>query len=164
MEGAHEIAFVTPFAAALTARMLPTSAGSRARAVVAGALVLTGYTAGLGYEISQPYQPAAHSQLASWLCAHHLDYGLSGYWQSSVVTVDSAGCAQVRALSSGLKQDLWMVDEAWYDPGSHDARAGPQAAWPPGLISRVFGKPAHVYHVGPYTVMVWNHNLLYADR
>jgi hypothetical protein len=161
VEGAHEIAFVTPFAAALTARMLPDHLTWPRGVVVAGALVLTGYLAGLGYEISQPYQPAENSQLASWLCAHHLGYGLSGYWQSSVVTVDSAGCTQVRAVSQqGLRPDLWMADKTWYD---HDARflvEGPQASWPPGLISRLFGKPARVYHIGPYTVMVWNHNLL----
>jgi hypothetical protein len=164
VEGAHEIAFVTPFAAALTGRMLPDLALRRAaprRAMVVGALVLAGYAAGLGYEISQPYQPAADSRLASWLCDHHLGYGLSGYWDSSIVTVDSGGCATVRAVTAGTMQpDLWMADEAWYE---HDARflvLGPQSSWPTSAIYQRFGKPARVYHTGPYTVMVWDHNLL----
>lgn len=167
-EGAHEIAFVTPFGAALTGRMLPDLARPRRAAarctLVAGALVLVGYTAGLGYEISQPYQPAADSQLAAWLCDHHLSYGLGGYWDSSIVTVDSGGCATVRALLPGnMETKLWMADEAWYDPRPNDARflvLGPQSSWPPSDIYQRFGRPARVYRTGPYTIMVWNHNLL----
>lgn len=167
-QGAHEIAFVTPFGAALAARMLPDLTrqhrSATRRALLAGALVLTGYAAGLGYEISQPYQRAADSQLAAWLCDHHLRYGLGGYWESSSVTVDSGGCVTVRALLPGnLKPKLWMADDEWYDPGSNNARfliLGPQASWQPGVIYQHFGRPARMYRTGPYTVMVWNHNLL----
>lgn len=126
--------------------------------------MLTGYAAGLGYEISQPYQPAEDSQLAAWLCDHHLSYGLGGYWESSSVTVDSAGCATVRALSPvSMEPYLWMSDDAWYDPRAYDARflvLGPQSSWPPSVIYQHFGRPARVYRTGPYTIMVWNHNLL----
>ena len=33
--------------------------------------------------------------------------------------------------------------------------------WEPrGVIAKVFGRPAREYNVGPYTVMVWDRNLL----
>jgi hypothetical protein len=188
VEGAHEIAFVTPFSAVLTARMLPELARLRgpvvsgpvvsgpvvsgpvvsgpvvSRAIVAGALVLTGYAAGFGYEISQPSEPAQDSQLATWLCDHHLDYGIGGYWVSSVVTVNSGGCATDRAVTGTMMgNELWMADEAWYDPRSNDARfliLGPESSWQLSAVYQRFGRPAHVYQDGPYTILVWSHNLL----
>ena len=33
--------------------------------------------------------------------------------------------------------------------------------WEPrAVIAKYFGRPAHEYHVGPFTVMVWDRNLL----
>jgi hypothetical protein len=101
-QGAHEIALIEPFAAALAARTLAgpaslaeaaarsgivTLAGTARRVLtagyLAGALVLAGYTAGLGYP-----------------------------------------------------------------------------DWPMSRIVGCFGRPDRVYHTGPYTVLVWRHNLL----
>ncbi len=186
-EAAHEVAIIVPFGAALAARVLVravkgavTSDGDqviaprkRARvrlaAFAAGLVVLAGYTAGLGYEISQPTAPPANTHLASWLLEHHLTYGLSGYWTSSSVTVDSGGRVQVRALMQyTMERDLWLSNVAWYDPGLHyanfivlDSQAGFMNHWEPkALIRKYFGIPAHTYHTGPYTVFVWNRNLL----
>jgi hypothetical protein len=141
----------------------------RLAAFAAGLVVLAGYTAGLGYEISQPTAPPANTHLASWLLEHHLSYGLSGYWTSGSVTVDSGGRVQVRALMQfTMKRDLWLSNVAWYDPGLHyanfivlDSQAGFMNHWEPqALIRKYFGIPAHTYHTGPYTVFVWNRNLL----
>ena len=52
-------------------------------------LVLAGYLAGLGYELSQPPVPAQNQQLASWLAARHLHTGLSSYWEANVVALAS---------------------------------------------------------------------------
>jgi hypothetical protein len=186
-EAAHEVAVIVPFGAALAARVLigraraataagerPAAPSGRARLVrlaglTAGAVVLAGYTAGLGYEISQPVAPPANTQLASWLLDHHLTYGLSGYWTSSSVTVDSDQQVMVRALMQyTMKRDLWMSNVSWYDPKLHyanfivlDSRAGFMDHWEPhALIKKYFGVPARTYHTGPYTVLVWNRNLL----
>jgi hypothetical protein len=135
----------------------------------AGILVLAGYAVGLGYEITQPPLPTANTSLATWLTDHHLTYGLSGYWTSSSVTLDSGDKVQVRALMQHTMQaDLWMSKEAWYDPQGHyanfivlDSTPGYFSHWEPlGLIKEYFGNPARIYHTGPYTVMVWNRNLL----
>jgi hypothetical protein len=188
-EGPHEIAVVAPFGAALAARMLAGQARqpaedpqaatartgrvlarrARAAAGLAGLVVLLGYLGGLAHDVVQPASPPAFAPVASWLQAHHLRYGLGGYWESSIVTVQTDGQVKVRALlKPTLAPDLWLAKPAWYDP------AGPQANfvvlsstpgfmnnWEPrALISKYFGRPAGVYNFGPYTVMVWNRNLL----
>jgi hypothetical protein len=141
----------------------------RAAGFAAGILVLIGYAAGLGWEITQPALPAANTSLASWLVDHHLTYGLSGYWTSSSVTLDSDNKVQVRALMQfTMKRDLWMSKESWYDPQTHyanfivlDSTPGYFSHWEPvKLIKEYFGTPARTYQTGPYTVLVWNRNLL----
>ena len=190
-EGPHEIAVVAPFGAALAARMLagPRAAGARAagaraagaratrplarraRAVAygAGVVVLVGYLGGLAHEVTQPSSPPAFARVASWLQAHHLRYGLGGYWESSIVTVQAEGQVKVRALlKATLEPDLWLAKPAWYDPTTQQANfvvlsstPGFKNNWEPrALVSKYFGRPAHVYNFGPYTVMVWDRNIL----
>ena len=40
---------------------------------------------------TQPIQAPAHTALANWLTAHHLKYGLAGYWESNITTLASDG-------------------------------------------------------------------------
>jgi hypothetical protein len=185
---AHEVAIIVPFGAALAARVLvraakgaiaqdgdqETSPGGRGRRVrlagyAAGILLLAGYTAGLGYELAQPSAPPANTSLAAWLESHHLSYGLSGYWTSSSVTVDSGNRVQVRALMQyTMRRDLWMSNVNWYNPKLHyanfivlDSKPGFMSHWEPqALVRKYFGRPARIYQTGPYTIMVWNRNLL----
>ena len=193
----HEMAIVLPCGAALAGRMLvPATARNavrnaagqqaagqqaavgrrgtmttvaRAAAATAGAVVLAGYLGGLVREIRQPAVPAQNSQLASWLAAHHLTYGLGGYWESSIVTVDTASRVRVRALMQfTMRRDLWESKYAWYVPHGQYANfivfeslPGFYYHWEPrALVHRYFGDPVRTYHVGPWTVLVWNRNLL----
>jgi hypothetical protein len=180
-EGPHEIAEVAPFGAALAARMLagPRAAGARvpgllarrARAVAygAGVVVLAGYLGGLAHNVAQPASPPAFARVASWLQAHHLRYGLGGYWESGIVTVQTGEQVKVRALlKATLEPDLWLAKSAWYDPTTQQANfvvlsstPGFENNWEPrALVSKYFGRPAHIYNFGPYTVMVWDRNIL----
>ena len=191
-EAAHEVAVIVPFGAALAARVLirarsqaPAAAAAgevrpgaasgrlaraaRPAALAAGIVVLAGYTAGFGYELTQPSAPPANTSLAPWLAGHHLTYGLSGYWTSSSVTVNSGQQVKVRALMQyTLKPDLWMANADWYNPKLHyanfvvlDSQPGNFSHWEPRfLIRKYFGVPAQTYHTGPYTIMVWHKNLL----
>jgi hypothetical protein len=171
-EGPHEIAVVAPFGAALAARMLMglrIRARVRAVAYGVGVVVLAGYIGGLGHETAQPASPPAYAPLASWLQAHHLRYGLGGYWESSIITVQTGGQAKVRALlKDTMGPDLWLAKPEWYDPATQRANfivlsstPGFTNKWEPrALISKYFGRPARTYNFGPYTVMVWNKNLL----
>src|SRR5579859_3012961 len=185
-EGPHEIAVVAPFGAALAARMLagpglaaPRAASAsapgllarrtRAVAYATGIVVLAGYLGGLAHEVVQPASPPAFSRVASWLQAHHLRYGLGGYWESSIVTVQTGQQVKVRALlKATLAPDLWLAKSEWYDPVAQQANfvvlsstPGFMNNWEPrALVSKYFGRPAHVYNFGPYTVMVWDRNIL----
>jgi len=185
----HEMAVVLPCGAALAGRMLVRAAPRDARAghraaaehggtittvaraalATAGALVLAGYLAGLAREVRHPAVPAQNSQLASWLAAHHLTDGLGGYWESSIVTVDSGSQVRVRALMQfTMQRDLWESKYAWYVPRGQYANfivfeslPGFYYHWEPrALVHRYFGDPARTYNVGPWTVLVWNRNLL----
>jgi hypothetical protein len=181
-QGPHEIAIVMPFGAALAARAVAgpsyrpakrrpaastAASGRRLTGYVAGSLILAGYLSGLGYELTQPGVPPENSTLTSWLAAHHLTYGLAGYWQASSVTVSSDGRVAVRALGQSMKPYLWLAKTSWYDPASHratfiviDTQARFANALPPAAIKRYFGAPVRTYHTGPYIIMVWAKNLL----
>jgi hypothetical protein len=166
----REIAAVLPFSAALAGRLL---AGRLTAAKLMPLLlvVLLGYLAGLAREISQPSVAAQNQQLTSWLAARHLHTGLSGYWESNVVTLTSGDRVQIRLVkpSGGrLIAGAYETDAAWYDPARNTANFVVLSAGVPGYpgfgaeqaVLATFGKPARTYHVGSYTVLVWNRNLL----
>ena len=172
---AREIALVLPFGAALAARSLGqrlrTVPRPRTRLTPVLLAVLTGYVACLGYELAQPVSPPANARLASWLQAHHLTHGLSGYWQASVVTVGTGGQVTIRAVSTaggGLVPYRWEAKAPWYDPRTQYAnfvvlqnQAGFFNDWhPAGETLATFGPPAQTFRTGPFTVLVWRQNLL----
>jgi hypothetical protein len=175
---AREFAVVLPFGAVLAGRTLAVGLRGRERRPgkwLAPALLaaLAGYAASLGYAASQPSVPAANEQLGTFLAAHHLTSGIGGYWESSVVTVGSDGAVTIRAVLPGtLQPDLWESKDSWYDPGSNratflvtDSASGFFNHWQPDSAAlAAFGKPARIYHVGPYTVFVWDKNLLVQVR
>jgi hypothetical protein len=122
---AREYAVALPYGAVLAARTLGPSIwaalpkralaayGARSARLArwtapALAGVLCCYLASLGYTAAQPSAPAANRQLATWLAAHNLTYGIGGYWQSSIVTLDSEGQVTIRAVYPGnLRRDWW---------------------------------------------------------
>ena len=173
---AREFAVVLPFGAVLAGRTLAPALRDGLRrwlrpvpaALLAGAL-LAGCGASLGYAAAQPSVPPANAQLAAFLAAHHLTSGIGGYWESSVVTVGSDGAVTIRAVLPGtLQPDLWEAKGSWYDSGPNratflvtDSAPGFFNHWQPNPAAlAALRRPARTYHVGPYTVYVWNKNLL----
>jgi hypothetical protein len=177
---AREFAVVLPFGAVLVGRVLaePLTTrlrggevdvlgwlrGRRWRAGLASALAV-GYLASLGYAAAQPSVPPANAQLATFLAEHHLTNGISGYWQSSIVTVGSDGAATVRAVQPSLRPYLWEAKGSWYDQRATFLVTENQTGYfnhfePSASALAALGPPARTYHVGPYTVLVWNKNVL----
>jgi hypothetical protein len=175
----REIAAVLPFSAALAGRLLGGRllgrgllAGLRpAATLVPLLLVLAGYLAGLGYELSQPPVPAQNQQLTSWLAARHLQTGLSSYWESNVVTLTSGDQVQIRtvSVSGGRLTASHLESKAqWYDPRLATANFVVLFPGVPGYggftneraVLATFGRPARTYRVGSYTVLIWDRNLL----
>ena len=173
-QGAHEIAIVLPYAAALAGRVLAAPLRDAARTgakaqtagracAAAGVVVLCGYLAGFGYELTFPSSPPANSALASWLLAHGLRAGVAPYWQASSVTVDTGNQVTVRAVTGSLSPYLWMADTAWYDPEASQPNFLILPAPPESTLASLrkrFGPAAHEYQVDGYRVLAWNRNLL----
>jgi hypothetical protein len=173
-QGAHEIAIVLPYAAALAGRVLAAPLRGAARTgakaqtagracAAAGVVVLCGYLAGFGYELTFPSSPPANSALASWLLAHGLRSGVAPYWQASSVTVDTGNQVTVRAVTGSLSPYLWMADTAWYDPDVSQPDFLILQAPPESTLASLrerFGPAAHEYQVDGYTVLAWSRNLL----
>jgi hypothetical protein len=166
----REIAAVLPFSAALAGRLLAGQLKA-ARLIPLLLVVLASYLAGLARELSQPPAAAQNQQLTSWLLARHLHSGLSGYWESNIVTLTSGDRVQIRAvaLSDGQLMPGTRESKAqWYDPARNTVNfivLFPGVAGYPGFIQEravlaTFGQPGRTYHVGPYTVLVWKRNLL----
>jgi hypothetical protein len=165
----REIAAVLPCCAVLAGRLLARRIDA-ARMVPALLVALTGYLLCLGREMARPAQPAQGQQLASWLAAHHLDYGLAGYWQAASTTLASGGRVQVLPVQAGhetVSRGGWEADASWYDPLRHTATffvlppGGPGLAYPWSFdVRATFGQPARIYDAGQCTVLVWNRNLL----
>ncbi len=161
-----------PFGAALAGRTLgPWLARPRSWVAPALLAVLAGYAAALGYQLTQPPAPPANARLASWLAAHHLTHGLSGYWQAGSVTLDRSGRVVIRPLVDhfgGLVPYQWEASRSWFGWRSHDAnfivldqQPGYFSYWSPAReVRAVFGPPAATYRTGSYTIMVWRQNLL----
>jgi hypothetical protein len=165
----RQISAVLPFGAVLAGRLL---AGDllRVRLMPALAVILACYTAALGFDAAQHDIPAWDQSLADWLVAHDLRYGLSNYYEGNITTLDSGGRVHLVAVHWGADKSVpraYQSDASWYDPRLHDANFvvntgvdQPPAIIPSGDLLKAFGRPAKVYHDGPYTILVWNKNLL----
>ena len=167
----NEVVGLLPLGAVLAGRLL---AGPIAaiRLIPVLALALAGGVAIVAYSATRPPDPAQRYKLtASWLAAHDLHYGLAGFWDASIVTVDSGDRVQVRPVRSFQARIVTTPSESkasWYDPQRHYANfVVARRRWTcSGVCVGVrapimsFGPPAATYHVGPYTVLVWNKNLL----
>jgi hypothetical protein len=170
-QASREMAAVLPLGAALAGRLL---AGRlrRARLVPALAAVLAVYTAGLVFYATRPSVPADNQTLAGWLSSHRLHYGLTtSYWLANSTTVDSGGKVAVRTIQASgaaISPNRWEINLSWYSPRAHVANfvVLPQSGGPwrrdplAGSIVHNFGRPAQVYQLPAYTVLVWKSNVL----
>jgi hypothetical protein len=170
----HEIAAVLPIGAVLAGRLLAGTLDRGRLLIPALALVLGCYAGIEVHNTVQPRPPDPNAQVAAWLAAHHLSYGLADYWNANAMTVDSGNQVQVRYVSRigrKLVQRPWESESSWYDPAQHDATflvtPGPADACKPGTPARwqaaaraTFGPPYGTYRVAGFTILVWPKNLL----
>jgi len=179
---AREISATLPYGAVLAGRLVagplagrlraPATARRLRQAVLAAACACAlAYAAALGYAATRPPQPAEDQDLAGWLTAHHLTYGLASYWQANSTTLDSAGRVHVLPVSIHHRKvtpRLWESDIGWFAARRHYADFLVTVTGPPKDVVRKlarralhnFGRPARVYVFGRYTVRVWHQNLL----
>lgn len=112
---------------------------------------------------------STQQQLAPWLKAHGLDYGLAGYFNAAATTINSGGAVRVRAIQtvgSSVQIYAWGAKREWYDPSHNRADFVVLGPGDGGEISAqqvlaAYGSPAATYHPLPgYTVLTYGFNLL----
>jgi hypothetical protein len=185
-DGAREIAAVLPGGAVLAARALVPSQLAR-RAPAFAAVAVAGLIAlfPLALAASRPHLgpatgpapgdpgTAQTAPLTAWLEGHGVTYGVAGYWDSSVVTLQSGGKVAIRTIDLGPKPDGvgvhayvrgWETNALWYDPARHDARWAiadvRQSEYSVNLYETLFGQPEAMYRVDSWVVLEYRANLL----
>ena len=147
----------------------PRAAGRLARVAVLPALtaLLACYCAMLGFAAAQQQTPPANAALAVWLQRHGLRSGLAGYWEASVVTLDSEGAITMGSVTprrgGRLAPRHWEQDMRIFDPADHSANfvvLAPDSPMSERDVLATFGPAAHVYRFETYTILVWHKNLL----
>jgi hypothetical protein len=184
-DGYREVAAVLPCGAALAARTVVPATFRLARRAVAVAVVAALVAlVPLSVAASRPHVgpalgpapgnggTAPTAPLTAWLEAHQVSYALGGYWSASIVTLQSGGRVQVRAVTlvprtDGTGYDVhvpyWETNSQWYDASRHDPRyviaqlSGPSSA---NTYEHFFGKPMAAYQVPGFVVLEYPENLL----
>ncbi|HEX4789359.1 MAG TPA: hypothetical protein VH372_12900 [Actinospica sp.] len=177
---AHEIAAVLPLGAVLAARCISPAwtwwrSAARKACVLLAVAALAPVIVSAARPAQGPIPTAPAPNLAGWLAAHGLRYGIAGYWDASTITVDSGGAVAVRAVvqaKHGFAMYAWETRRDWYQGRLHDATFAVAYDGPSefGLINAdklgtanfeaFLGKPAEVYRVDGRSVLVYPANLL----
>ena len=169
---AREISAVLPCGAVLAARaVVPGRITGVNRAAATLFVAAVAALAPLVAAAAQPTVTPAAVPLAAWLKAHKLSYGIAGYWSGSVVTLASGETVQIRAVASQNDDFFpfyWETKPGWYAASQHDAnfmiadtaRSSISDNFSVADIEGHFGRPAAIYHVAGYDVMVYRKNLL----
>ena len=171
---AHEIAGVLPIGAVLAGRLLAGTL-ARGRLLIPALALVLGCYAGIEVHNAVQQRPAdPNAQVAAWLQAHHLTYGLGDYWNASAITLDSGNQVQVRyvgRVGDTLLVRPWETKNSWFDQTQHNAAflvtPGPANVCSPGTpagweaaAKATFGPPSKTYRVDGFIVLVWHENLL----
>jgi hypothetical protein len=186
--GAREIVAVLPCGAVLAARAcVPGVLVGAVRAWAATAATAIVALLPLAAAATIPPATLAVAPVAAWLEAHGLKYGISGYWDSSALTVESGNRVQIRSINppSGGRKNLlvtaWEIDRSWYSPSLHDAtfvivdltarpRDEPGGIFerhllrggriPAALFEQLLGQPAAIHQVARELILIYHKNLL----
>ena len=164
----REVAAVLPCGAVLAARALvPARITARPRAfasvAVAGLIALLP----LATAATRPPIRPATVPLVAFLESHGLKYGIAGYWDASIVTMQSDNRVQIRAVNLWNKLFVadWETNALWFNPSRYDATfavadAPGQGRYPAANFEHFLGKPTATYRVAGWLVLVYRTNLL----
>jgi len=169
--------YMIPFvlsASVLTGRVLADQGGNARRQVAVVVLLGLTYGATVVADVRKPPLGDPAGILADWLEARGLRHGYGPFWSASIVTASGRGRVAVRPVrvraispqSHSIEPLMWMVDESWYAEGpatfvvvEPGPRAGYQFGMDESICTKSFGRATGRHAVGPYTVLVWDHDL-----
>jgi hypothetical protein len=145
----------------------PSLSPARRSGLAALAAVLACYAVLLGIAAAHRQAPPRNVGLTAWLTQHHLTSGFAAYWEASSVTVDSGGAITVLSVTDGgphgrLVPQRWETDVqlAAKMPPATFVIVSPTEKLRTSSAVATFGKPARSYAYGPFTILVWDGNLL----
>jgi hypothetical protein len=164
----HEIAAVLPCGAVLAARAcVPARITGMPQAFLAVTATALAALVPLAVAATRPPLRPAAAPLAAWLEAHGLTYGIAGYWDASVVTMQSGDRVQIRAVDIRNKKifvPYWETNALWYNASRYDARFvvadDHLGTYPAAAFERHFGRPVAIYRVASWFVLIYRTNLL----
>jgi hypothetical protein len=168
----REIAAVLPCGAVLAARaFVPARIAHASRARVLFAAVALAALLPLATGAAQPTETPAAVPVAAWLKAHGYHYGIAGYWDASVVTLESGNDVLVRAIvvrQNRFRPYYWETKPEWYAASGHDAtfviadapNAYPYAGVTVTAAEQYFGRPVAVHWVADREILLYRTNLL----
>lgn len=162
----YEVVAVLPCGAVLAARAcVPGQMAGTLRTAMATGLAIAALLT-LTTAAARPAAAGPTAPLGAWLEAHGLTYGLAGYWNSSVITLQSGNRVQVRAVVMRGRQVVpydWETNTLWFDASRHDATfviiglhhndLSPSA-------EQFFGKPYKIGYVAHWAILIYQKNLL----
>lgn len=163
----YEIVAVLPCGAVLAARAcVPGHIGDTLWDGMAAGLVAIGALLPLTAAAARPPAAVPTAPLSAWLKERGLTYGLAGYWNGSVITLQSGNQVQVRAVTIYGRRVIrydWETNTLWYDASRHDATFVITDLADDGLSTLAesyFGKPVKIEHVASWAILIYQKNLL----
>jgi hypothetical protein len=169
--------YMVPFmlsGAVLTGRVIGSRANSRPQIATILSVLAASYGVTVAWDLQKASANDPAIALANWLDDHGLNHGYGPYWDASIVTACGRGRVAVRPvrgrdLRTGervIEPFRWMSDRVWYrdSPANFVVFKRDPAPKFGFLINEpnsvmYFGTPSGKYTVGPYTVLVWDHDL-----
>jgi hypothetical protein len=165
--GPHEIVAVLPCGAVLAARAcVPARITGVPQAFLAVAATVLAALLPLAAAATEPSVRPPTAPLAAWLEAHGLTYGIAGYWDASIVTMQSGNRVRIRSVNIEDKKvqvAAYETNALWYDPSRYDARfviADPGGTYSVTVFEHYLGRPAATYRVANWFVLVYRTNVL----
>jgi hypothetical protein len=135
----------------------------RRAGTAAGVALFAAIAAGFGFYLASPRAVNPAQQLGRFLEAKGLDEGVGDYWSASITTVETGGKVSVRPVIADPTGRIVRYGKqsaaGWYEKVPFQFLVYDTTQIWNGVdattASATFGKPAHVYALGSYTVLVW---------
>jgi len=166
LSASHEILVVLPCGAVLAARAcVPARITRMPQAALVVAATALAALVPLAAAATRPPPIPPIAPLAAWLQAHGLTYGIAGYWDASVTTLQSGGRVQIREVvvkNGEILVPIWEAYPPWYNASRYDARfvVADRVGKYPVAVFKHLGKPVATYQVARWVVLVYRTNLL----
>ena len=163
--GLDTIRYFVPFTAmgaVLTGRFLLSHVPDRRKLL---SMIAFGGVAGALFLCSQMrvsnYEPRAQP-LATWLVGHHLKNGYGSYWCcADTVALAHDRVRPIMERNGAMAPFLWAVSSDWYHESANFVVADKsnEEGVSEKALRKAFGAEAKRYVVGPFIVMVYDHDL-----